>query len=97
MIEQAKTRLAESNLSAQELAEIATGSSTVGSFSWAEIVAASEMTREIQPKDMVLMEVARGWVETVQVEAIIDGIVYGTDQEGEEFCSPLDYCDKVPC
>lgn len=97
MIAEAKTRLAAGQFSTQDLQEIASGSSTTGFYSWAEIAAAAEMLREIQPKDMVLMEVARGWVETVQVDEIIDGTVYGTDDEGESFCAPLACCDKVPC
>ena len=54
------------------------------------------MTREIKVGDMVLMEYAKDIVETVKVESIVDGIVYGTGEDGEDFCAPLENCDKVP-
>lgn len=44
----------------------------------------------------VLMEYAQGVVETVVVDAIEDGMVYGTGDDGEPFCAPLANCDKVP-
>lgn len=52
--------------------------------------------REIQIGDRVLMEYAKGVVETVYIEAIVDGIAYGVGDDGEEFCAPLGNCDKVP-
>lgn len=45
---------------------------------------------------MVLMEYAKGVVETVKVEEIEDGLVYGTAEDGEPLCAPLVNCDKVP-
>lgn len=54
------------------------------------------MTREIKVGDMVLMEYAKGIIETVKVETIEDGMVYATGEDGEDFCAPLDNCDKVP-
>jgi len=91
MIEQAKARLLESNLSAQELADIASCSSTSGSYSWAEIAAAAELS--IKPGSMVRMEFAEGLYELVHVEAIEDGVVYGTGEDGEPFCSPVNNCE----
>jgi hypothetical protein len=55
------------------------------------------MDREIKVGDMVLMEYARDVVETVLVEAIEDGFVYATGEDGEDFSAPLENCDKVPC
>ena len=52
--------------------------------------------REIQIGDRVLMEYAKGVVETVYIEEIVDGIAYGVGDDGEEFCAPLANCDKVP-
>jgi predicted transcriptional regulator len=51
---------------------------------------------DINEGDMILMEYARGLVETVVVEAVVDGIVYGLGDDGEPFCAPLANCDKVP-
>lgn len=56
----------------------------------------ARMSREINVGDMVLMEYAKDIVETVKVEKIEDGIVYGTGEDGEDYCAPLDNCDKVP-
>lgn len=55
------------------------------------------MTRGIKVGEMVLMEYAKGIVETVLVEAIEDGVVYGTGEDGESFCALVANCDKVPC
>lgn len=52
--------------------------------------------RDIKVGDMVLMEYAKGVVETVLVEEIVDGIVYATGDDGEDFCALVDNCDKVP-
>jgi hypothetical protein len=52
--------------------------------------------RDINVGDMILMEYSRGLVETVVVEAVIDGIVYGLGDDGEPFCAPIADCDKVP-
>jgi hypothetical protein len=52
--------------------------------------------RDIKVGDMVLMEYAKGVVETVLVEEIVDGIVYATGDDGEDFCAPVGNCDKVP-
>jgi hypothetical protein len=52
--------------------------------------------REIRQGDMVLMEYARGITETVVVEEIIDGIVYGLGDDGEPYSAPVANCDKVP-
>lgn len=54
------------------------------------------MTREIKVGDTVLMEYARGVVETVVVDEIDDGMVYATGDDGEPFCAPLANCDKIP-
>lgn len=54
------------------------------------------MTREIKIGDMVLMEIQKDVMEHVLVEAIEDGVVYGTGEDGEEFCSTIENCDKVP-
>lgn len=54
------------------------------------------IAREIKVGDMVLMEYAKGIVETVKVEAIEDGVVYATGEDGEDYCSILENCDKVP-
>jgi len=55
-----------------------------------------DIKRRINVGDMVLMEYAKGVVETVVVEEIVDGIVYATGDDGEDFCAPLGNCDKVP-
>lgn len=55
-----------------------------------------DIKRRINVGDMVLMEYAKDIVETVKVEAIEDGMVYATGEDGEDFCAPLDNCDKVP-
>jgi hypothetical protein len=52
--------------------------------------------RRIKVGDMVLMEYAKGVVETVKVEEIDDGLVYGTAEDGEPLCAPIANCDKVP-
>jgi len=52
--------------------------------------------REINVGDTVLMEYAVGVAETVIVDHIEDGVVYGTGDDGEPFSAPLDNCDKVP-
>lgn len=52
--------------------------------------------REIQIGDHVLMEYAKGVVEHVYIKEIADGMAYGVGDDGEEFCAPLDHCDKVP-
>jgi len=51
---------------------------------------------DIHAGDMVLMEYAKGVTETVVVEAIEDGMVYGLGDDGEPFSAPLANCDKVP-
>lgn len=55
-----------------------------------------DIKRRINVGDMVLMEYAEGVVETVLVEEIVDGIVYATGDDGEDFCAPVGNCDKVP-
>jgi hypothetical protein len=52
--------------------------------------------RRINVNDMVLMEIQPGVVQTVVVEEIVDGIVYGSGEDGEPYCAPLANCDKVP-
>lgn len=61
-----------------------------------KIVEARMASKEIQPGDHVLMEIQPGVMESVFVENIEDGIVYGLGDDGEPFCAPLDSCDKVP-
>jgi hypothetical protein len=51
---------------------------------------------DIVTGDMVLMEYAKGVLEAVVVQEIIDGTVYGVGEDGEPFCAPLAHCDKVP-
>ena len=53
-------------------------------------------SRDINVGDMILMEYAKGVVENVVVDEIVDGIVYATGDDGEPFCAPLANCDKVP-
>jgi len=52
--------------------------------------------RKISVGNTVLMEYASGVVTTVIVDSIEDDIVYGTGNDGEPYCAPLDNCDKVP-
>jgi hypothetical protein len=52
--------------------------------------------RTIKVGDTVLMEYAQDVVETVLVDVIEDGFVYGTGDDGEPYCAPLSRCDKVP-
>lgn len=54
------------------------------------------VSSDINVGDMILMEYACGVVETVVVDAVEDGIVYGLGDDGEPYCAPITNCDKVP-
>lgn len=55
-----------------------------------------EEKRRINVGDMILMEIQKGVVETVVVDAIVGDTVYGLGEDGEPYCAPLANCDKVP-